>query len=130
MNKMDREVQIQSAAQDFVKLFFQELGTNVNEYPTDAKITMAEFTNGAKWADKNPLIRWHKVDDGVLPKENPEKPFWSFPCVIFMNHAVAIGYYDFKHKDWFTSCHYVDIDYWYQFPLPPYDEQIEQTKEN
>ncbi len=121
---MKREEQRNIAAEEYTKKWYKEgLDIEAEDYPTDARITIADFTKGAEWADAHPY--WHKAGE-ELPEKSDSDSNISIRVVItgldegwYCNFAV----YDYSTGDWLLVDEYGEIldpidcvDYW--MPLP------------
>lgn len=49
---MTRKEEREHTAMEYTKKWYKDLGTSLEDYPTDAKITIDEFIKGAEWADE------------------------------------------------------------------------------
>ena len=94
---MTREEQRYKAAEKYTEQWYKELDASVDEFPTDAKITIYEFTRGAEWADSHP--NWHKVDEELPPPISDVQPF-SDSVIVTDKVLLCRGYYDYFYKSW------------------------------
>lgn len=66
---MTRKEEREEAAREYTKKWYKDLGIEPEDYPTDAKITIDEFTKGAEWADST---AWKPADGDSLPEIDRE----------------------------------------------------------
>ena len=94
---MTREEQRHKAAKEYAERWYKELGTSVDEFPTDAQITIDEFTKGAEWADSHP--NWCKVDEELPPPISAVENF-SNSVIVTDGCLLCKGYYNYTCKSW------------------------------
>lgn len=95
---MTREEQRNIAAEEYTKQWYKEgLDISSEDYPTDARITIADFTKGAEWADSHP--NWHKVDDELPPPISVAVDF-SDSVIVTDGVLLCQGYYDYICECW------------------------------
>lgn len=116
---MTREEQRNKAAKEYAAQWYQELSTSVEEFPTDAQITIDEFTKGAEWADNHP--DWHDVNE-ELPEPDSDG-IYSDDVLVDVYGDVYSGCYNHKGKYWviyyFGENKTIDeVAYWMPLPKP------------
>lgn len=95
---MTRKEQIDTAAEEYTKKWYKEgLDIEAEDYPTDARITIADFTEGAEWADTHPY--WHKVSEELPPPINMAVDF-SDNVIVTDGVLLCQGYYNYICKNW------------------------------
>ena len=88
---MTREEQRNIAAEEYTKKWYKEgLDIEAEDYPTDAMITITDFTKGAEWADAHPY--WHKVDEELPPS--------SIKVLVTDGNSIEYGWYDCYCNEW------------------------------
>ena len=116
---MTREEQRNIAAEEYTKQWYKEgLGISSEDYPTDARITIADFTKGAEWADNHP--NWYKADEELPPPINAGE-YFSGSVIVTDGVLLCQGYYNYICKSWEIEG---DIDsdevtYWMFLPELP-----------
>lgn len=116
---MKREEQIDTAAEEYTKRWYKEgLDIEAEDYPTDARITIADFTEGAEWADAHPY--WHKVDD-ELPQPISDVSLFSNNVIVTDGRSICNGYYNYTSKSWsvFGNIDSGEITHWMYLPELP-----------
>lgn len=128
---MTREEQRNIAAEEYTKQWYKEgLDISSEDYPTDARITIADFTKGAEWADAHPY--WHKADE-ELPEKSKLDPNNSIRVLALDEDGeYHIAIYDYSINDWQmvegnegaeyffrTVLLTIDIVYWMPLPNKP-----------
>ena len=81
-----------------------------------------DFIEGAKWADDHPVLIWHKIADGDIPKES---------CIIlacYREDVFDVLFYDAHYKDFYVAVEHTDngyypiklneVKYWAEIPKP------------
>lgn len=94
---MTREEQRYKAAEKYTEQWYKELDASVDEFPTDAKITIYEFTKGAEWADSHP--DWHKVSEELPPPISVGVDF-SDNVIVTDGVLLCQGYYNYICETW------------------------------
>ena len=127
---MKREEQRDIAAEEYTKRWYKEgLDIEAEDYPTDARITIADFTKGAEWADSHPY--WHKAGE-ELPEKSKLDPNISIRVLALDEDGeYHIAIYDYSINDWqmvegnegaeniFRTVLLIDIIYWMPLPNKP-----------
>lgn len=115
---MTREEQRCKAAKEYAEQWYKELGTSVEEFPTDAQITIDEFIKGAEWADSHP--NWHKVDEELPPPIGDDSPF-SNDVIVTDGCLLCKGYYNYISNSWGTvgDIDSDEVTHWMYLPEPP-----------
>lgn len=115
---MTREEQRYKAAEKYTEQWYKELDASVDEFPTDAKITIYEFTKGAEWADSHP--NWHKVDE-ELPLPISDVSLFSNNVIVTDGRSICNGYYNYTSKSWsvFGNIDSNEITHWMYLPDLP-----------
>ena len=115
---MTREEQRYKAAEKYTEQWYKELDASVDEFPTDVKITIYEFTKGAEWADNHP--NWHKVDE-ELPPPISDVSLFSNNVIVTDGRLICNGYYNYTSKSWsaFGNIDSNEITHWMHLPGLP-----------
>ena len=121
---MTREEEINKAAVEYAEYWYNLKNLSERDYPTEATITIGEFTNGAKWADSHPVSQWRKAEE--FPPEDPKHKGWSVKVIVINDGQHDIGFYDYKLKRWCVpGCinpYFTNITHWQTFPELPKEE--------
>lgn len=118
MSNMTREEQRNKAAKEHTEQWYKELGTSVEEYPTDAQITIKEFTKGAEWADSHP--NWHKVNEELPPRDSECTNKFSKKVLVSNGKGIHISRYDYEMGNWFVID--MEVTHWMYLPEPPKED--------
>lgn len=112
---MTREEQRNKAAKEYAEQWYKELGTSVEEFPTDAQITIEEFTKGAEWADNHP--NWHDADKELPPRDAKCVNKFSKKVLVSDGEQIQISRYDYGMDGWLVID--MGVTHWMYLPEPP-----------
>ena len=113
---MTREEQRNIAAEEYTKKWYEEgLGISLKDYPTDARITITDFTKGAEWADNHP--NWHDVDEELPPIDTAIAYKFSKKVLVSDGERIHISRYDYEMDGWLVID--MGVTHWMYLPEPP-----------
>lgn len=115
---MTREEQRCKAAKEYAEKWYKELGTSVEEYPTDAQITIDEFIKGAEWADNH--SDWHDADEELPPKDAERANKFSKKVLVSDGERIHISRYDYEMDGWLVID--MGVTHWMYLPEPPKED--------
>ena len=118
---MIREEQINIATKKYVEQWYKDiLNISPEDYPTDAKITIHEFTKGAEWADEHP--NWHNVKDELPPPPPKARiPDFSDNVIVTDGALMCRGFYKYNYEEWDIEgdIDSDDVTHWMYIPKLP-----------
>ncbi|MBR4589978.1 MAG: hypothetical protein IKO36_04865 [Bacteroidaceae bacterium] len=115
---MTREEQRCKAAKEYAEQWYKELGTSVEEFPTDAQITIDKFIKGAEWADNHP--NWHKADEELPPIDTTITYKFSKKVLVSDGEHIHVSRYDYNTGEWLVID--ITVTYWMYLPEFPKED--------